>query len=998
VIRVYLRTFCHQSGAVLSLVFLNRWFVKLGIMASRQELVEQVFEAALALKPIEQAAFLDVACGNDPGLRRTVEELLAEDARAGSFLERSPLEFLDQAVLSPLRVAGTTDSIAGNLVPSPPAAAGRFKPGQVLIDRFVIVRFIAKGGMGEVYEVEDRFLQGVHIALKTILPHIADDPALQQRFEREVLVAREVTHPNLCPIYDIFRCEQPLPNFLFLTMKFLPGETLAARLRGTTPISIEEGLAILKQMAAGLAAIHSASIVHRDIKPNNIMLDGIGSDVRLCITDFGLARAYESEASFSGKGMVVGTPGYMAPELYLRQPPSQASDLFAFGVVLHEVFTGQKPAAAPDGSSAIVSPRLTASAVPSFCTQLIVGCLDRDPQRRCQAFEHALDLLKLNYRRRELWTRRQFAGTIVAAVCTLAGGVWWKKDELEDLLHPLPSKRFIALLDWPKTSDIHVTPMLTSVLTAIKGEIARVEPYDRDLFVISPEDVGLNVAGVTQLKEVCDPLGTNLVLAAAGAPGPSHFQLFLRLLDPVSGQSLREKKLTCALDEITSLPGKAVQAAASLLNLSPYLQNDGRAEPGTQSAAAFTAFQSAETLRAQPNDIGLDASIEKYKQAIDLDSRYAIAHAKLALAYSRFYGIRGRSLAALDLARGNCELALALDPTLVDGHLALAAIYIQTGDQQGALSEIARALSLDPSNARTLVLQAQIYTRVNRWKEAEKTFHIALKEHPNYWLAYNELGFGLHGQGRFEEAIQAFRAASLAAPRNSMALSNLGEEYLQIGEFVEATEILKRSWAMDPSSDETAAYTSLALRYQGKYDEALPFARKAVELNPADDANWLELADCHSSLRNHQSEAKSAYLRAAKEAERHLVTDATDGASWMMLALYNVKSGSPKNALSFIERAESLGAEDLDSQFYKARILELLGRREEALTTLAACFRRGATDLQVAPFPDLLSLRKDPRYRQMAHSASLRGAGSVTSLGNRRVNWFPESYSSLGPA
>ena len=256
--------------------------------------------------------------------------------------------------------------------------------------------------MGEVYEAEDGFLQSVHVALKTLLPHIAEDPALQQRFEREVLLAREVTHPNLCPIYDIFHCAQPPPSFLFLTMKLLPGETLAARLRGTTPISIAEGVAILKQMAAGLAAVHAAGVVHRDIKPNNIMLDGGGSEVRLCITDFGLARGYESEPSLSGKGLVVGTPDYMAPELYLGRPPSQATDLFAFGVVLHQVFTGQKPTVTPDDASVIVSPRLNTSGVPSFCAQLIVGCLDPDPKQRCQAFERALELLHVKYRTRDV--------------------------------------------------------------------------------------------------------------------------------------------------------------------------------------------------------------------------------------------------------------------------------------------------------------------------------------------------------------------------------------------------------------------------------------------------------------------------------------------------------------------------------------------------------------------------------------------------------------------
>ncbi len=202
-------------------------------------------------------------------------------------------------------------------------------------------------------------------------------------------------------------------------------------------------------MAAGLAAIHAAGIIHRDIKPNNIMLDGTGSEVRLCITDFGLARAHEAEPSLSGKGLVAGTPDYMAPELYLGRPPSQASDLFAFGVVLHQVFTGQKPAVAPDSSSVIVSPRLNASGVPSFCAQLIVECLDRDPKRRCQAFERALDSLHINYRTRELWTRRRFAGAAVAAIGAMAGAAWWKWDDVEDLLRPLPSKRFVALLNWP---------------------------------------------------------------------------------------------------------------------------------------------------------------------------------------------------------------------------------------------------------------------------------------------------------------------------------------------------------------------------------------------------------------------------------------------------------------------------------------------------------------------------------------------------------------------
>jgi serine/threonine protein kinase len=365
-------------------------------MTTQPELVEQLFEAALAHEPGERGAFLDWACSHDPELRRRVEELLAEDANAGSFLEHPPFEFLEQGEM----FACLSDSITGPIDLNqtdlaPPA--GRLAPNQILIDRFVIVRFIAKGGMGEVYEAADCLLQGAKVAVKTILPQIAHDPDLLQRFESEVLLARRVNHSNLCPIYDIFHCHQPPPSFLFLTMKLLTGETLAARLQRTASISIREGLAILKQMAAGLAAIHAAGIVHGDIKPNNIMLDGAGLDVRLCITDFGLARAYTGETSLSGNDLAGGTPDYMAPEVHRGLEPSQASDLFALGVVLHQVFTGERPLLTRDKSSVVVSPRLNASRMPSFCVKMITECLDCDPQRRSQAFMRALGSSQIMY-------------------------------------------------------------------------------------------------------------------------------------------------------------------------------------------------------------------------------------------------------------------------------------------------------------------------------------------------------------------------------------------------------------------------------------------------------------------------------------------------------------------------------------------------------------------------------------------------------------------------
>lgn len=942
-------------------------------MASQSNLVAQLFEAALELDPVKREAFLDDACGHDAALRQNVEELLADDARAGSFLKNPPLRLFNSAGMSAAPLAETISSLddhAGGGSRGRASTGHQLAPNTLLIDRFLIVRFIARGGMGEVYEAEDRFLQGVHVALKTILPHIADDPALKERFEREVLLAREVTHPNLCPIYEIFHCDEPSPAFFFLTMKLLPGETLAERLRRPETIPVKEGISILRQMAAGLAAIHDQEIVHRDIKPNNIMLDGDGEGVRLWITDFGLARAHESETSLLVRSVVAGTPGYIAHELYTGHPPSQASDLYAFGVVMHEVFTGQKPTAAPDSSSVIVNPRLNSS-VPSFCSNLVRECLDLDPKRRCQAFEQALDSLGLKQRTKATWTRRHFIGATAAGICALGAGGWVERSAIYDLLHPLPGKRFVALLSWPKTSDNQITPMLTGVLTAIKGELARIEAVDHNLFVISPDDVNENLTEAANFKEVCDPLGANLVLAATGMPGKKHFALLLRVLDPASGHALRSRSLECSLDDIVSLPAKAVRAAAALLNVSHYLQNSERTQPGTQSTAAFTEFQQAETLMKQPNDKGLDAAIEKYKEAIELDPRYAIAHAKLGIAYGRLYDIR-RDPAALELARGNCERALALEPGLADGHLALSLVLDETGDEQGALNEIDKTLRIDPSNPRGLVWQGQFYSRLNRWADAERAFNRVMNERPNYWLAYNELGVALNAQGKYPQAIQKFRAASLAAPGNAMAFGNLAGAYLQIGDYELATAAAKKSLSLSPS-DLAAANVSLALRYQRRFAEALPFAEEAVQMNAAEDTNWLELGECYSSLPDVEK-AKAAYLRAAQEAQRFLGTDPTDGPTWMRLALYHVKSDNRQDALALIKKAESLGAIDMDSQLFKARIFELLGMRDQALSTLLACSRKGATDVQFASFPDMESLRSDPRYQRVFQSESSTAA------------------------
>jgi serine/threonine protein kinase/tetratricopeptide (TPR) repeat protein len=944
------------------------------IMARQEQTVEQLFCAALERRPEDRSSFLDRVCAGAPEVRQRVEELLLADEQAGSFLNRQLL----------IRTADPSDAPVPNpeirndrADPRVFGFTGRFEPGQTIASRFTVIRFIARGGMGEVYEVEDGFLQGMHVALKVILPHVAEDAGSTHRFEQEVLLARRIIHPNLCPIYDISRCEDPAPPFFFLTMKLLSGETLAARLARPPAIPRGETLSIFRQMIAGVAAIHDAGVIHRDIKPNNVMLDDSGSELCLSIMDFGLARLYDSQATVLAPGFVAGTPGYIAPELLRGDPPSQATDIFALGVLFQQTLISGHTQVDRSVLSAKPSPALDSADVPPIFIHFVKEFLSKDPARRCLAFKQIRSTVESpgsiagwsssklsNSGARHILTRRNFVIGSALTTCAAIGGIAWKHERIYDLFHPLPPKRFVAILDWPPP-DPRVKPMLMGLIDAMANELARAEVFDHNLFITAPSAV-TDMRTTAELNDVRESLGANLVLATSTVPSLREYHVFLQVLDTISTLPLRSKLIGVPVSRQASLPGIVVRAAAALLDINSYQPQDKRFQFGTANRDALDAFQHAEALMKQPNFTGIESAIAQYKQAVESDPHFALAYARLALAYLRFYAMH-RDSSSMDLAKANAETSLSLDPDLVEGHVALASVFQGTGDESRALHEMASALALDPSNPKTLIYQGQIYARLNRWDDAEKVFLRVLKERPNDWLAYNELGMNYNSQGNYPKALHAFRAASMAAPKNTWALSNVASLCFQLGKFDEAIDAANKSMAIEPN-DTAASTMAEVLRAQKKYTEALQWALLAVKLNPDDSTNLLELGDCYSRIRSHSVDAETAYKNAARVQEQQMQTDPTNGPGWMLVALYRIKSGLPDSAYALMKKAESLNASDLYSQLFKVRILELLGHREEALAMLNTCMKRGATSYQMDASVDLDSLRSDPRYSDIMNS------------------------------
>jgi len=235
------------------------------------EAVKTLFQAAQELASEEIPAFLDRNCA-DPTLRAEVERLLAEDRKAGNFL------------LAP--------AVSGFRL-NPGLGSEQFRAGELLAGRFRIIRFIAAGGMGEVYEAEDIELKARR-AIKIIRPEILNQSNAVARFRREVRLAQEVTHPNVCRVFDIFRHKSEVSGIhdvWLVSMELLHGETLTDRLREKGRMSLDEALPLINQMTSALGAAHRAGIVHRDFKPGNVMLvasENEASD-RAVVTDFGLA-------------------------------------------------------------------------------------------------------------------------------------------------------------------------------------------------------------------------------------------------------------------------------------------------------------------------------------------------------------------------------------------------------------------------------------------------------------------------------------------------------------------------------------------------------------------------------------------------------------------------------------------------------------------------------------------------------------------------------------
>ena len=346
-----------------------------------------LYHAALDLPESARAQFVSEACGNDAELRGELMALLSANGHKRGSDETTPVQDLRQFLEQ--------------------QPDGLFAPGELVLDRFRIIRLLGVGGMGEVYEAMD--LELGRVALKTIRADLAGSPDLLTRFKKEVQFARAVSGPHICRIYDLFLDRQPgkTRSRALLTMEYLDGVTLAEKLLQTGSLPWGEARSTALEICKGLQAIHEAGIVHRDLKTRNIMLVSRNGSTRAVLMDFGLAREYAGAANatsidLTNPGAIVGTPDYMAPEQFEGGQVSPATDIYAFGVVLYQLLTGEHPFAAATPIAAAVQrarrlkpPSSIQPKLPRRWDAIVAKCLEFKAEDRFQSADEVERELKL---------------------------------------------------------------------------------------------------------------------------------------------------------------------------------------------------------------------------------------------------------------------------------------------------------------------------------------------------------------------------------------------------------------------------------------------------------------------------------------------------------------------------------------------------------------------------------------------------------------------------
>jgi len=623
------------------------------------------------------------------------------------------------------------------------------------LGHYEILEEIGRGGMGVIYRARQQHSRRI-VAVKRIRAHQVNSHETLVRFRREAEAVASLDHPNILPIYEVSESEEGLP---FFSMKYATGGSLrtAAPVFRTEP---RECARLMAKVARGIAYAHGKGILHRDLQPGNILLDGSSEPM---VSDFGLAKWLNEDSALTRTLERLGTPGYIAPE-QAECPAAEltsAADIYSLGAILFYLLTGRPPFVGPNvlyiihQAAATPAPRLR-SLAPSLDRDLetiVARCLERDPTARYRSagalaedLEHWLRHKPIRARRTGVfahgrkWLRRNPTTAVLAASLVALGavvGVMFWESQLPRPVPPLPAG--IAVLPFENLSAEPENAFFTDgVQDEILNDLAKIA----DLKVISRTSVMQYKSGVKRnLRQIANELGVAHVVEGNVQRAANRVRVTAQLIDARTDTHLWVERYDRPLDDVFAIQSEIAKAIAGQLQakLSP-AEKSAIEQPPTTNLIAYDRYLRAKKLGAVqtarvPREMREVTRL--LDQAVAYDSTFLLAYCELAKAHAYAYHLGvDRTPARVALAKAARDAALRLGPDRGEPHLAAADVAFHCDlDYETALKEVAIARRSLPNDASVFALPAYIHRRQGHWEDCARDLERAVQLDPrNVWL------------------------------------------------------------------------------------------------------------------------------------------------------------------------------------------------------------------------------------------------------------------------
>jgi TolB-like protein/Tfp pilus assembly protein PilF len=880
---------------------------------------------------------------------------------------------------------------------------GSLKSAQILSEfgDYELVEEIGRGGQGVVYRAHQKSLNRT-VALKVISLGQWASKAHVKRFRREAEAAASLEHPYIVPIHEVGERD----GFCYFSMKFVEGGQLDDVVE-REPISIRRAVELITKLARTVDYAHKHGVLHRDIKPGNILLDQQGEPH---LTDFGLARLMESESTVTRTREAMGTPSYMAPEQAAGDNAqlTAATDVYGLGAVLYQLLTGHPPFVGETTYETMRllleteprNPRLSNPKIDRDLSTICLKCLEKDPKRRYQSalalaedLEHLLRHEPIQAKRSGVftharkWVRRNSAiAALIASLVVLAVVMAWNIRESE-LLHAAPEKS-IAVLPFENLSpDAENAYFADGVQDEILTNLGRIA----DLKVIGRTSVMQYKSGVVRdLRRIAKQLGVVHLVEGSVQRAGNRVRVNAQLLDGRTDRSLWGHTYDGDLTDFFVIQSQIAIAIADALHAQLSANEKSEIElPATKDITAFDLYTRAKQLFLTPGFLVSSKPVllqaEKLlNDAVARDPSFFRAYCQLAFVHDSlyFYGF-DRTPARLALAEAAVDTASRLRPDAGETHLARAwNLYWGHLDYNGALAELEVAHRTLPDNPRLLSLTGSVQRRQGHWEESTRTFERAADLDPRNFGVLQNIEGNYATLGRYAEQ-QLWLGRILALEPNDAATKAILAEVdfawradtrplHQMIDSVRATnpaamQDIDLWWLLCALAERDAAAATDALIAAGE---------KPIDLGNNIFCTRAFVEGVIARMAGDNDKARSAFTTARAEQEKIVQAQPDFGPSWSVLGLIDAALGRKEEALREGRHAIELLPVSKDALRgpalvkYLAMIAAWVGDKDFACQQLASVIRPPSPvtygQLKLMPFWD--SLRGTPRFEKIVAS------------------------------